>query len=220
MKKLVLSTVAAAAAVAATGCAMRDTSASTTNAPSGPVYASTTSTGLIPSGTQVVIRTNEAIAGTKASAGQTYSAEVARDIVNQNGTTLVPNGSPARVSIVEMGGGTAGTSRELQLALQSVTVNGRTYNVTSDVAEQGGDRGLGTNRRTAEYVGGGALLGTVIGAIAGGGSGAAIGAAVGAAGGAATQVLTRGSEVRVPAETLITFQTERPIRLAGFQGNR
>jgi hypothetical protein len=83
--------------------------------------------------------------------------------------------------------------------------------------QQEADReGLGKNRRTAEMVGGGALLGTVIGAIAGGGSGAAVGAAVGAAGGAAAQVLTRGEEVRIPAESVLTFRLEQPIQLQGY----
>jgi hypothetical protein len=78
---------------------------------------------------------------------------------------------------------------------------------------QKGDNGLGANKRTAEYIGGGALLGTVIGAVAGGGKGAAIGAAVGGAGGAATQVLTKGKEVKVPAESVLTFQLDKAMRL-------
>ena len=45
---------------------------------------------------------------------------------------------------------------------------------TEDV--QKGEQGIGKNKRTAEYVGGGAVLGTLLGAIAGGGKGAAIGA--------------------------------------------
>lgn len=77
--------------------------------------------------------------------------------------------------------------------------------------------GPGANRRTAKWVGGGAALGTLIGAIAGGGKGAAIGAAVGAAGGATTQVLTKGSEVKVPAETMLTFQLDQPLRLEAAQ---
>lgn len=65
-------------------------------------------------------------------------------------------------------------------------------------------------------VGGGAALGTLIGAVAGGGKGAAIGAITGAAGGAAIQVLTRGKEVNVPAETVLTFRLDQPWRLEGY----
>jgi outer membrane lipoprotein SlyB len=85
---------------------------------------------------------------------------------------------------------------------------------SNPVQQQSNDqRGIGANKRTAEMTGGGAVLGTVVGAIAGGGKGAAIGAVVGGAGGAATQVLTRGKEVKVPAETLLTFKLDQPLRL-------
>jgi outer membrane lipoprotein SlyB len=104
-------------------------------------------------------------------------------------------------------------SPTLALDLRSVTVNGRTYLVDTGAVEQSSNTGLGANRRTATMVGGGAALGTLVGAIAGGGRGAAIGAAVGAAGGATTQVLTKGSEVKVPAETMLTFRLDQPLRL-------
>jgi hypothetical protein len=106
----------------------------------------------------------------------------------------------------------------MELTLRSVTVKGRNYPITTAGVEQRGDEGLGKNRRTAEMVGGGALLGTLIGAVAGGGKGAAVGAAVGAAGGATAQVLTRGKEVRVPAETVLTFRLDQPLRLKGYSG--
>ena len=51
------------------------------------------------------------------------------------------------------------------------------------------------------------------GAIVGGGKGAAIGAAIGAAGGAGTEVLTKGKQVQVPAETLLSFKLDQDLRL-------
>jgi len=57
------------------------------------------------------------------------------------------------------------------------------------------------------------LIGTLIGAIAGGGKGAAIGAVAGAATGGTAQVLTRGKQVKVPAETVLRFQLDQPLRL-------
>jgi hypothetical protein len=74
--------------------------------------------------------------------------------------------------------------------------------------------GIGKNKRTAETVGGGAALGTIIGAIAGGAKGAAIGVLVGAAGGAGIEVLNKGKDVRVPAETLLNFRLDRPVTLS------
>ncbi|HKS97724.1 MAG TPA: hypothetical protein VJV74_16540, partial [Terriglobia bacterium] len=53
----------------------------------------------------------------------------------------------------------------------------------------------------------------LIGAIAGHGKGAAIGAAAGAGAGATAQVLTRGKEVHVPAETLLRFRLDTDLNL-------
>ena len=181
--------------------------------PAGPVNTGTASLDRIPAGSTLVIRTNDAISADRAAAGQHYSAEVAQDVVNANGQVLIPRGSPAQLTVLEASrGGTVGSS-ELELALSSVSVGGRTYTVQSDVVEREGQEGIGANERTARNVGGGAALGAVIGAIAGGGSGAAAGAAIGAAGGAAAQVLTRGDRVRVPAESVLTFRIDRDIRL-------
>lgn len=169
----------------------------------------------VPAGTEVQIRTNENINADKNSVGRMYSAEIANNVVGQNGQVLIPQGSPANLTVQEVNKGGMGLgSNQVALALQSVTINGRRYNVASNpTTTQSGNRGIGANKRTAEMTGGGALLGTVIGAIAGGGKGALIGAVVGGAGGAAAQVLTRGNEVKVPAETLLTFKLDQPLML-------
>ena len=60
--------------------------------------------------------------------------------------------------------------------------------------------GLGANKRTGKYVGGGAAIGAVLGAILGGGKGAAVGAILGGAGGAGAQVYTDKNK-EIPAET-------------------
>ena len=198
-------------AVAAVGCSMRDYQTATAP-PAGPVRAATTETDLIPAGTTLVIRTNDAIQTQEP--GRTYSAQLAESIENESGRILAPRGAPAELFVVRTSGGTLGTP-EVELALRSITVNGKRYTISTDTSERRGEQGLGRNQRTAEMVGGGALLGTLVGAIAGGGRGAAIGAITGAAGGAAVQVLTKGKEVNVPAETLLTFRTDAPLRLVG-----
>jgi hypothetical protein len=211
MKPYCLS-IAIGVAMILSGCATTGTSSSrTTTAPAGPVTAQTTAPGVIPAGTTFAVRANEQV--NSREPGKTYSAEVAQDIVDQNGKMLVPKGSPAELAVIETNSGGVTGTRTMELALRSVTVNGKRMNVTSDTTEQRGTAGLGKNRRTAEAVGGGAVLGTLLGAIVGGGSGAAAGAVIGAAGGATAQVLTRGSEVRVPAETVLTFRLDQPLHL-------
>lgn len=200
-------------AILLTGCAetIHSTRSRTPSTP-GTVQTTTSEAGVIPAGTKLVIRTNETIDSSKGTVeGRTFSAQAAADIVDQNGRVLIAKGSPVTLAVVDQGKST------LELAVRSVTVNGNNYLVQTDTETEGRE-GLGRNRRTAEMVGGGAVLGTLIGAIAGGGSGAAIGAAVGAAGGAAVQVLTQGKEVRVPAETVLTFRLDAPLRLVGYRG--
>jgi hypothetical protein len=168
---------------------------------------------LVPAGTTIAVRTNETIKAEEA--GGRYTGTIAQDVVNQNYDVLIPKGSRAELVIVDSSSGGAVGTKSVELAVSSITVNGRQLTVASASSEQRGREGLGRNERTATMVGGGAVLGTVIGAIAGGGSGAAIGAAVGAAGGAATQVLTRGKQVEVPAETVLSFQLQQPLQLRG-----
>jgi len=92
-----------------------------------------------------------------------------------------------------------------------VMVGDKRYSIDASSKEQGRRQGVGENKRTGEYVGGGALLGTILGAMAGGGKGAAIGALAGGAGGAGAQTLTRGNSVHVPNETVLSFRLERPL---------
>jgi hypothetical protein len=168
---------------------------------------------VIPSGTELVIRTNESVDSRTARPDQTFMAQIDEDVLAPSGDVLIPRGSDARLVIRQMNtGGTTGTP-EMTLDVESVTVDGHRYLVdTSDVATKG-NSGVGKNKRTGQYVGGGAVLGTIIGAIAGGGRGAAIGAVSGAAAGAGAVVLTKGKDVRVPSETTLRFRLEQPVRL-------
>lgn len=203
----------AGAMVFTTACAERTTT-TTQSAPSGPVVTQNAAPGEIPSGTELAIRTNESI-NTKVgdSSGRTYDAEITREVQDSSGRVLIPKGSPATLMVLSSNeGGTTGTD-SLELALRSVTVNGQTYNVSTGSVEQRGKEGLGGNQRTATMVGGGAVLGTLIGAVTGGAKGAVIGAVAGAGAGAAAQVLTRGKEVNVPAESVLTFRLSNSINL-------
>ena len=195
------------------GCASRR-AASLPPVPPGPPPVNTGSreAGLIPAGTTLQVRTNEEIAADSAAEGRTYSAELATDVVTPDGRLIAPKGSPVQLVVVNVTDAGRVTSGQVELGLHSLNVNGRTYLVESGPTGTG-ERGLGANRRTAEMVGGAAVLGTVLGAAAGGGKGAAIGALAGAAAGAAAQVLTKGKEVRVPPETVLSFRLNQPVRL-------
>lgn len=190
-----------------------------TPAPGAPAPQATASkTYELPAGSEISVRTNEGIDSGTAREGQTFDAEVTRDARDANGDVVIPRGSKARLVIksASKGGRFRGAS-DLVLDLASVTIRGKQYELdTADISRKG-KSGLGANRRTAEYTGGGAALGAIIGAIAGGGKGAAIGAGAGAGAGALTQILTRGGSIKVPAESVLTFRLDKPLRVTAAE---
>ena len=165
------------------------------------------SSGLIDAGTTIPVRTNESIKANNSD-GEVFSGYVDQDVLARNRAVVIPRGSPAELVVRRIG------NNDVAVDLDSITVNGVRYSVDTEanVVGSGRDEGLGVNKRTGTFLGGGAALGAIIGAIAGGGKGAAIGAGAGAAAGAGAQVLTRGRSVSVPAESLLTFQLAQPLQ--------
>ncbi len=164
---------------------------------------------MLPQGTEVAVRTNERIDARDAVEGQTFRAQIEDNVRGPDGSTAIPRGSDATLIIRRLE-----NNGDLTLDVESITVDGRRYRVsTADEELQNNRQGVGANQRTAQYAGGGAMLGAIIGAMAGGGRGAAIGAAAGAGAGVSAQIMTRGREVHVPAESVIRFRLDRPLRL-------
>lgn len=173
-----------------------------------------TKTNLLASGTQITVRNEETIDSAVASEGQVYAADVTQDVLDASGDVVIPRGSNALIVIrsATKGGKIKGAS-DLVLDLQSVSVGGQRYNLSTEDLEHKGRDGVGANKRTGVFTGGGAAVGAIIGAIAGGGKGAAIGAASGAGAGATAQILTKGS-IKVPVESLLTFRLDNSLRVA------
>ncbi|HXS74869.1 MAG TPA: hypothetical protein VN753_01745 [Terracidiphilus sp.] len=163
----------------------------------------------IPSGTEITVRTDEPIDADvqNADTSHMYRATVSKDVLGRDGNILVPKGSRAQLAAIHDADG-------LSIDLRAIRINGVRYTVESeDIAASNQKEGVGKNKRTGKYVGGGAVAGALIGAIAGGGKGAAIGALAGGAAGAGAQTLTRGKKLNVPAETNLTFRLQQGIRL-------
>ena len=173
-----------------------------------------TATYELPRGTRISVRINEAIDSARAAEGQRFAAEVTDDVRNAEGKVLIPDGAHAQVIIKSAaGGGTFKGQADLILDLATVSVDGKRYAVSTRDVEEKGHQGLGKNKRTAEFVGGGAAVGGVLGAIFGGGKGAAIGAGAGAGGGVLAQAATKGGSIKVPAETILTFKLDAPLKV-------
>src|SRR5436190_14753048 len=131
--------------------------------------AITSKTYGLPAGTEISVRNEETIDSGKAIEGQTFAAEVTRDVRDDAGDIVIPRGSNAQIIIRSASkGGKFHGAADLILDLASVSVDGRRYQLsTVDLVEKGHDN-VGINKRTGEFAGGGAAVGGVIGWSAGG----------------------------------------------------
>jgi len=164
---------------------------------------------VLPPGTEIALRTNERIDSRDVVEGQTFSAQIENDVLDQQGFVAIPRGSDAALITRRLE-----DNGDMTLDVQSITVQGRRYRVSTEDQElENRKDGVGANGRTGKFVGGGAVFGAIIGAIAGGGKGAGIGAIAGGGAGAAAQIVTRGKEVHVPAESVLRFRLDRALRL-------
>jgi hypothetical protein len=179
-----------------------------------PPSAAASGTGkIIPIGSEITIRTDEPIDSKDSSTGQLYSATVSEDVSDVSGNIAIPAGTAAKLVVRDISSGGAVHSPELVLDLFSIRVNGKEYRVDTADVDVNSKKGIGANRRTAEFGGGGAAIGALLGGIFGGGRGAGIGAAAGGGGGLLTQIFTRGKQVKVPAEASLTFRLDRTLVL-------
>ena len=162
----------------------------------------------IPDGTTLSIRLIDGLDSEKNQPGDTFRATLNAPIVI-NDDVVIPQGADVegRVVDVKSAGRFAGQS-VLTLELTKLDVNGRTYNLHSD---QWSKSGSGRGKATAAKVGGGAALGAIIGGIAGGGKGAAIGATVGAGAGTGVSAATKGQQIALNSEALLSFKLESPL---------
>ncbi|HEY1209415.1 MAG TPA: BON domain-containing protein, partial [Terracidiphilus sp.] len=164
----------------------------------------------IPSGTILSVRMIDGIDSTQNRAGDEFAATLEAPVVIGD-RAIIPRSSNARVRLVQAtsAGHMSGRS-ELKVELVSVTTGGQTYQLQTSYHEQAGaSRGT----RTAETVGGGAVLGGLLGAIAGRGKGAAIGSVIGAGTGTAVEAGTHGQQVKIPSETKLEFTLKSPVTI-------
>jgi hypothetical protein len=162
----------------------------------------------IEQGTQLTIRLIDGIDSEKNQVGDTFHATLNAPI-SAEGMEAIPAGTDVAGHIVDLksAGKFAGRSLVV-LQLDSISSNGRSYNLQTDqYRKEGGSRG----KNTAEKVGGGAIIGGIIGAIAGGGKGAAIGSAAGAGVGGGVQATSKKQAIKLPSETVLNFTLQSPV---------
>ncbi len=168
----------------------------------------------VPEGTDLTVVLDQSLSTMENRPGDIFQASVAIPIVI-DGKTIIPKDARVKGHLVDAqaSGRLSGIAR-LVLTLDSVEVDGESFGITTD---DEGRTGTNHNKRNGVLIGGGAGLGALIGGIAGGGKGALIGSAAGAGAGTAGAAYTGKKDIRVPAETRLSFRLARsaPISVKG-----
>jgi hypothetical protein len=167
----------------------------------------------IPSGTPLRVQTIDAIDSAVNKAGETFHASLAMPIVVNN-EVIVPVGTDIWVKLVNaQASGQFGGQSHLALQLIRMEYQGQSYALTSNEYSQSG---ANRSKRTAETVGGGAVLGAVLGGLIGHGKGAAIGAASGAGAGTVAEAASKAKQIQIPSETKLDFSLQQAVDVSYF----
>ncbi len=155
----------------------------------------------MPAGTRMLVRLDQTLDSASTQPGQRFGGTLQADLVGSDGARVVPAGSAVFGTLVtvESSGRVAGQS-QLEVAFTDVRINGSLVPIQAQGVKAVGEA---TGRSTARKAGAGAIVGGVLG----GGSGALKGAAIGGA----ASLLTRGSQVNIPAGTLLEVQLSAPL---------
>lgn len=165
----------------------------------------------VATGTELEVRTIDALSSKTAKAGDTFTASVENPIV-VDGRPGIPKGARVTGRVTNaVPSGRLKQRAELWVTLTSVEVNGKRYDLTTTTT---GMKEGSKATRDIVFIGGGAGAGAAIGGATGGGKGAAIGAAIGAAAGTAGAMMTGQKDINFPSETVLRFRLEQDLRLS------
>lgn len=162
----------------------------------------------IPEGSPFEVTLDETLASNRNHAGDLFAASLSQPIV-EDGKTIIPAGAHVAGRVVDAkDSGRLHVPARLSVALSSVEVDGKSYDIDTGTIRK---TGRNHNKRNLGFIGGGAAGGAIIGALAGGGKGALIGSAVGAGAGTAGAAATGKKDVSLPAETRLKFYLLRSV---------
>jgi hypothetical protein len=165
---------------------------------------------VVPEHATIHVTLDQALASNRSKAGEHFAATVSQPVVVE-GKTVIPRGARVDGLVADArGSGRLIGRARLQLALQTVEVEGKDYEIrTASFHKVGGDH----KKRNFAWIGGGAGGGLLIGALAAGAEGALIGGPVGAGAGTAVAFVTGRKDIKLPAETHLTFKLAEPARV-------
>ena len=165
---------------------------------------------VVPAGTVLTVRTQQALSSKTSQAGQTFLATLAQP-VSVGGRRALPTGATVKGTVVSAKSkGKIKGEAELSLTLASISLGDHTYEIQTTPLSS---TQKGKGKRTAATTGGGAAGGALIGGLAGGGKGAGIGALVGAGAGFIGGAVTGNKQIEIPAESALSFTLAEPLTL-------
>jgi len=164
----------------------------------------------LPEDTLIHVTLNTAVASDRSKPGEHFMATVSSPVMVGD-QTIIPKGAQATGVVVDARpSGRLKGRAHLLLGLETLSVNGTDYDIrTASEAEVAGKH----KNRNFALIGGGASSGILIGALAGGGGGALIGGPIGAGAGTAVALLTGKKDIRLPAESPLTFRLATPLTI-------
>jgi hypothetical protein len=159
----------------------------------------------VPAGTRIMIRTDSQINSGSAHVGQSFHANLAKDVVVGH-KTIAKAGAPVRGKVTyAKASGRLHAPGQITIRLTSIQLSdGKTLPVSTSGFSA---KGKSHTKSNVTKIGGGAAAGALIGGLAGGGKGALIGTAVGAGAGTGVAAATGKEEAVIHAESAITFTT-------------
>jgi len=162
----------------------------------------------VPSGTPVTVRLSTSVSSASNHAGDRFDAVLDAPLVI-GGKTVAPAGAEVtgRVVAAEESGHLQHPGM-IQLALDTITINGKAVPVTSTSVIA---KGKSHEKRNLAWIGGSTAGGALIGGLAGGGKGALIGSAVGAGGGTTAAYATGKKDVGFAVERRLTFRLTQAV---------
>lgn len=164
----------------------------------------------VPAGTELQVRLAGPVGSARSRAGDEFRATLHSPVVVDN-KVILPKGTELAGKVTKAApSGRLKTPARLELTLNRLEWQKQSYPIaTTNFAQSAGSH----KKRNVGLIGGGSGTGALIGAAAGGGSGALIGAGVGAAAGAAGAYATGKKDILLPAETLVTFRLQAPVKV-------
>jgi len=161
----------------------------------------------LPESTAIYVTLNGAVGSDRSQPGDHFEATLSKPVI-VDGRTIIPEGARATGVVVDAKrSGMLMGRAHLQLALESVEVGGDTYEIRTATDTKIEKR---HGKHNLSLIGGGVGGGLLVGAIAAGGSGALVGGPIGAGVGAVAVIATNKRDIRLPAETHVTFELAMP----------